>query len=175
MVLTFDSRLTQHEDFRRDVAAYFRNRSCLVHERGVEQMDKDFHRALVRCGDNLTAQFLRFEPDQALVVVSQGAAHLCEIKSSAGNHASGQITYELASLETAITLQQFGISVFVVFGNWTATWAQDIALQRRYDDPAFLSRVRGSGTPFGTFPRDARFLRPLDQFATEELGCPLPF
>ncbi len=145
---------------------------CIVHRYGVERMGPGFHEALMLCGPDPTAQFLRFQPDEALVVLSRKQAHLCEVKSKLPDTNTGNIAYELASIQTALRLAEIGISVFVVFGNLKAAWPRDIVFSRRFDTPEALARItRGSRTPFGLFSQDAPFLKPLVQFASEELGC----
>jgi len=170
----FDDRINSHEQFRARVAAFFRENGCVVHTYGVERMDKEFHQALLRCGADPTARFLRFQPDEALVILDQRRAHLCEVKSTLPDTRTGNFAYELASIETALLMDSIGISVFVVFSGFKATWLKEIRFQRTFTDPAYLATIkRGARTPFGIFSQDAPFLRPLEQFAVEELKCSL--
>jgi hypothetical protein len=174
VTIDFATRLGQHETHRQRVTAFFRGCGCRVHEYGVERMSSSFHQALLRCGMDPTAQFLRFQPDEALVVLGQRRAYLCEVKSTLPDTRTGNVAYELASWNTALALTQIQVAVFVVFGNYTAAWPQAIQFSRCFTDPDYLRRIsRGSRTPFGIFPADAPWLRPLPQFAEEEMGCSL--
>lgn len=174
-MLRFADRLANHEQFRPQVAAFLQEHGCLVHQYGVERMAASFHEALVRCALDPTAQFLRFQPDEALVVVGTRRAYLCEIKTTLPNTKTGRVAYEIASRATARQLATIGIAVFVVFGHWKAAWVADIEFTRVFDDPAYLASVRaagrGSGTPFGVFSDTAAWLKPLAQFVEEDLGC----
>lgn len=194
----FQSRNNSGVLFQDRVASWFSERNVHVARYGQENtFPKAFHDSLRACGDDLTARYLRYRPDLALVVITQKNAFLAETKAGTGTSASGHrhdhFTYEVDSYLVARAMAHIGVRIFVVFGDMTAAWVSQLefdeiivptcrgTLEERIALCQFYQReiknssprqahAAGSGTPFGKVPRS--LFRPLGEFCAEIIDAP---
>jgi hypothetical protein len=198
----FHARASNGTVFRDRVARWFSDRGVHVAPYGQEAtFGPSFHESLVACGADLTARYLRYRPDLALVVIARKSAFLCETKAGSGQSHDGRryqhFTYEVDSFLVARAMAKIGVRIFVVFGDLTAAWVSQLrfdeiivptcrgSLEDRIELCQFYQREipdcgprqapvnpGGSGTPFGKVPRS--LFRPLGEFCAEIIDAPPP-
>ena len=161
---TFTARTGKHENLRTQVARVLRQSGFFVAPYGQEHVLPESVREKLReCQRDLTALYLRFQPD--LIVIRQARCWLAEIKSRTST--SGNLSYELDSKSVADRLWAIGIPVFVVFPGGRTTWTHLIAFKARFEQPS--AEWGGSHTPFGLLDDHESRLLPLERFIAQEL------
>lgn len=168
----FARRNIPHERMLAAVTRFFVGRGCVVQSIGQELLPLLFHEQIRRWHDDLTSRFLRFRPDLAVADPAHRRTHLCEVKSETDKYGDGpNHSLQLESLEICRLLEDAGLSVLYVFDGLSACRPSAVVFHDRWDDPRRLASIRdGSRTKFGLFRKSSPFLRPLEQFAREELG-----
>jgi len=198
--MNFRNRDRLHSEYKQQVSEVFRERyGFLVTDYGQEtNISKTFSEALFLCGDDPTAHFIRYKPDEAIIVTkpcpklvsgthSKKTAYLVEIKSKSPS--SPNVAIELNSYEHTIALWKICIRVILVLPEFKALWAKDVqffridipdrnsievyeSIKQKYSpipvEYRQWNRV-GSGTPYGFVnPQDSAVLS-LDDFIQKEL------
>ena len=164
--MSFNDRLKKHSDFQNKAIKLLQNKGFLVNPYGSEtNISKNFSEQLYNCGDNdITAKFIRYKPDLALILIKKNKAYLCELKSSICKN--GFVILEKNSYEISILLNNIGIKTFFVFGDFTYNFTKNlkwdtmfvperfrnqiVSYKKQYHDKEIklIPPTKGSNTPF---------------------------
>ena len=161
----FEERNLKHQEFQNKAIELFKNAGFLINVYGQEtNIFKEFSNALYQCENNITAKFIRYKPDLALILIKDKKVYLCELKSSCGNEDT--IGLEKNSYEMALLLSKIGVKIFILFGDFTYNFVENLEwdtmlvpdrsdndiedYKKKYPDKKIvsISRTQGSGTPF---------------------------
>ncbi len=161
----FEIRNLKHLEFQNKAIKLFEKAGFLTNIYGQEtNISKEFSNALYQCGDNITAKFIRYKPDLALILVKDKKVCLCELKSSCGKNDT--IPLEKNSYEMALLLSKIGVKILILFGDFTYNFIENLEwdkmlvpdradndiedYKKQYPDKEIISigKTQGSGTPF---------------------------
>ncbi|KXA96904.1 hypothetical protein AKJ38_02375, partial [candidate division MSBL1 archaeon SCGC-AAA259I14] len=123
----FEKRKENAKKVRERMIRILEDYGLLVSHYGVEdtltdEVNETIKGVLYR--RDLTAKFVRFSPDTAVVLREKKRVFLCESKATLGEYPN--YSYELDSYEIGKKLARAGVDLFVVFDAEKAAWAGDI-------------------------------------------------
>jgi len=161
----FEKRNLKHQEFQNKAIELLEKAGFLINIYGQEtNISKEFSDALYQCGNNITAKFIRYKPDLALILVKDRKVYLCELKSSCGKNDT--IGLEKNSYEMTLLLSKIGIKIFILFGDFTYNFVENLEwdtmlvpdridndieeFRKNYPNKEIISisKTKGSGTPF---------------------------
>lgn len=194
-IMNFTNRDRLHSEYKQQISEIFTDKyGFLVTDYGQEtNIPKTFSDALFLCGHCPTAHFIRYKPDEAIIVSYRqgshlkGNAYLVEIKSK--NPSSPNVAVELDSYEHTIALWDIGVKVILVLPEFKALWSKNVKffridipdrnsievyenIKQRYSPiPVEYRRWNKlwSGTPYGLVDPNDYAVLSLDNFIQKEL------